>query len=259
MKTVLLAGGLGSRLSEETSLRPKPMVEIGGLPMLVHIMRIYAHAGFNEFIVALGYRGDMIREYFAHYHLRHGDVTIHLPTGTIQYGEAVVDDWTVRLVDTGEKSMTGGRLHRLEPILRNDGTFMLTYGDGVADIDVEKLLTFHKSHGRLATVTAVRPAARFGAMRFDGDRVIDFHEKPQTEGGWINGGFFVFEPGVFDYLQGDATILEREPLERLAADGQLMAFRHEGFWHAMDTVRDRDVLSGLWNAGEAPWHRPATP
>jgi glucose-1-phosphate cytidylyltransferase len=255
----LLAGGLGSRLSEETSLRPKPMVEIGGLPMLVHIMRIYAHAGFHEFIVALGYRGDMIREYFAHYHLRHGDVTIHLPTGTIQYGEAVVDDWTVRLVDTGEKSMTGGRLHRLEPILRNDGTFMLTYGDGVADIDVEKLLTFHKSHGRLATVTAVRPAARFGAMRFDGDRVIDFHEKPQTEGGWINGGFFVFEPGVFDYLQGDATILEREPLERLAADGQLMAFRHEGFWHAMDTVRDRDVLSGLWNAGEAPWHRPATP
>jgi glucose-1-phosphate cytidylyltransferase len=253
MKTVILAGGLGSRLSEETTLRPKPMVEIGGLPILVHIMRSYAHAGFADFVIALGYRGDMIREYFAHYHLRHGDVSIHLPTGNIEYGEDVIDDWTVRLVDTGEKSMTGGRLHRMERILRPSGTFMLTYGDGVSNVDVKKLVEFHKSHGKLVTVTGVRPPARFGAMRFDGDRVVDFQEKPQTEAGWINGGYFVMEPGVFDYLEGDATVLEREPLENLARDGQLMAYRHEWFWHAMDTVRDRDVLNALWAKDRAPW------
>lgn len=253
MKTVLLAGGLGSRLAEETGLRPKPMVEIGGVPILVHIMRIYAQAGFNDFVVALGYRGDVVREYFAHYHLRHGDVLIHLPTGNIEYGEDVVDDWNVRLVDTGEKSMTGGRLHRLEPLLKPLGTFMLTYGDGVSNVDVKKLVSFHKSHGKLVTITAVRPPARFGAMIFDGDRVTRFEEKPQTEAGWINGGFMVMEPGVFEYLKGDATVLEGEPLERLAKDGQLMAYRHEGFWHAMDTVRDRDVLNQLWAKGNAPW------
>jgi glucose-1-phosphate cytidylyltransferase len=257
MKTVLLAGGLGSRLSEETTIRPKPMVEIGGIPILVHIMRLYAHAGFRDFIVALGYRGDMIREYFAHYHLRHGDVTIHLPTGTIQYGEDVVDDWNVRLVDTGGETLTGGRLHRLERIV-GDETFMLTYGDGVADLDIRTLVEFHRAHGKLATVTAVRPPARFGAITFDGNRVVDFREKPQTEAGWINGGFFVFEPGIFRYLSGDETILEREPLERLANDGELMAYKHEGFWHAMDTVRDRDVLNALWKSGAATWKRDSS-
>lgn len=253
MKTVILAGGLGSRLSEETSVRPKPMVEIGGIPMIVHIMRIYAHAGFKEFVVALGYRGDMLREYFAHYHLRHGDVTIDLPTGDLTYGEDVVDDWTVRLVNTGDRTMTGGRLKRLERFLRPSGTFMLTYGDGVANIDIARLVKSHTEAGRIATITAVRPPARFGALRSQGDLVSHFEEKPQAESGWINGGFFVFEPEVFDYLTDDATILEREPLERLTADGQLTAYHHRDFWHSMDTVRDRDVLNDLWASGAAPW------
>lgn len=253
MKTVILAGGLGSRLSEETQVKPKPLVEIGGIPILVHIMRIYATHHFRDFVIALGYKGEMVKEYFLSYHLLNSDVSLQLKTGRAEYSSDEVPDWTVRMVDTGEKSMTGGRLHRLEGILRPEGTFMLTYGDGVADVDVHRLVAFHKKHGKLATVTAVRPPARFGAMVFDGDRVAEFQEKPQTGEGWINGGFFVFEPGVFDYLSGDSTILEREPLEDLARDGHLMAFKHEGFFHPMDTIRDRDLLNELWKSGHAPW------
>lgn len=231
MKVVILCGGLGTRLSEETQVRPKPMVTVGGHPMLWHIMNIYGAHGFDEFVLALGYKGEIIREYFRE--PRHG--------------------WKVDLVDTGEQSMTGGRLHRLERILRPQGTFMLTYGDGVADIDVRKLLGFHRSHGRLATVTAVRPPARFGSIAFKGDQVVEFKEKRQTDEGWINGGFFVFEPGVFDYLAGDATVLEGNPLEMLTKDGQLMAFRHSRFWQCMDTLRDRQLLEELWEGQSARW------
>jgi glucose-1-phosphate cytidylyltransferase len=253
VKAVILAGGLGTRLAEETTVRPKPMVEIGGLPILVHVMRIYARHGISDFVIALGYKGEIVKDYFLNYHLRTSDLDVHLPTGRVDYASRVVDDWTVRMVDTGDATLTGGRLHRLEQQLRPHGTFALTYGDGVANVDIQALVRFHQSHGKLATVTAVRPPARFGAIVMDGDQVIDFHEKPQSGEGWINGGFFVFEPGVFDYLHGDSTILEGTPLERLAAEGQLMAYRHEGFWHAMDTVRDRDALNELWRAGKAPW------
>lgn len=233
MKVVILCGGLGTRLSEETQVRPKPMVTVGGHPMLWHIINIYNAHGFDEFVLALGYKGEIIREYF--------------------HDQRPQPDWKVDLIDTGEQSMTGGRLHRLESVLRSLGTFMLTYGDGVADIDIRKLLGFHRSHGRLATVTAVRPPARFGSIAFNGDRVTEFKEKRQTDEGWINGGFFVFEPGVFDYLSGDATVLEGEPLEKLARDGQLMAFRHSGFWQCMDTLRDRQLLEELWEDQSARW------
>ncbi|MFQ5667842.1 MAG: glucose-1-phosphate cytidylyltransferase [Candidatus Binatia bacterium] len=253
MKTVILAGGRGSRLSEETDLRPKPMVEIGGAPILVHIMKIYGAHGFRDFVMAVGYLGEVIKEYFLQYHLRTHDLTVNLATGGVEWGDGAADNWMVQMIDTGKETMTGGRLHRLETLLRREGAFMLTYGDGVADIDIGALLSFHRSHGKLATVTAVRPPARFGTMTFDGDRVVEFSEKPQTGSGWINGGFFVFEPGVFDYLHGDATVLEQDPLENLARDDELMAYRHEGFWHMMDTVRDRDVLDALLRAGNAPW------
>ncbi len=253
MKTVILAGGLGSRLSEETQIKPKPMVEIGGVPILLHIMKIYHHYRFNDFVVALGYKGEIIKDFFINYHPFNSDVTVHLKSGQVKYENTDVDDWTVRMVDTGKDSMTGGRLHRLESILRPHGTFLLTYGDGVANVDVDALVKFHKRHGKLATVTAVRPPARFGTMAFDGDMVLNFKEKPQMGEGWINGGFFVFEPGIFDYLHGDDTILEREPLENMARDGQLMSFRHDGFWHPMDTIRDRDYLDEQWKSGKAPW------
>lgn len=255
MKTILLAGGLGTRLSEETIVKPKPMVEIGGIPILLHIMKIYAHFGFSDFIVALGYKGEIIKDFFINYHLLNSDVEVNTRTGKVEYITPVRDNLTVSMIDTGAASMTGGRLARLAPMLKNEGTFMLTYGDGVGNIDVSRLLAFHKSHGKIATVTAVRPPARFGAMTFDGDKVLDFMEKPQTGEGWINGGFFVFEPAIFNYLNGDVTILEREPLERLCHDGQLMAFRHEGFWHPMDTVRDRDYLNDIWKDGKAPWNK----
>lgn len=253
MKTVILAGGMGSRLSEETQVKPKPMVEIGGIPILLHIMKIYARYGYREFIIALGYRGDSIKNYFINYPILNSDVTVHIKEGRVEFSNSLVEDWIVRLMDTGEKSMTGGRLHRLEPMLRPAGTFMLTYGDGVADIDIRALVAFHRRHGKLATVTAVRPPARFGTMAFDGEQVVNFQEKPQTGEGWINGGFFVFEPAVFAYLHGDETVLEKEPLERLAADGQLMSYKHEGFWHPMDTIRDRDFLNEQWRSGRAPW------
>ena len=253
MKAVILAGGLGTRLAEETGIRPKPMVEIGGRPIIWHIMKIYSHFGVNEFVICLGYKGYMIKEYFANYALHMSDVTIDMRSGTVDVHRNMAEDWKICLVDTGDETMTGGRLQRAIPYLGDDDTFCLTYGDGVADVDVAASIDFHRSHGKLATVTAVRPPARFGAIVMKGDQVIDFREKPQSGEGWINGGFFVFEPGVFDYLHGDSTTLEGEPLERLANDGQLMAYRHEGFWHAMDTVRDRDVLNELWRAGQAPW------
>lgn len=254
MKVVILCGGRGTRLAEETEIRPKPMVPIGGEPLLAHIMSTYAAAGFKEFLLALGYKGEMIKDYFLNYHARASHLTIDLRTGVVEAAPHVSRDWTVHLVDTGDNTMTGGRVYRLRDRLRE--TFMLTYGDGVSDLDVAELVAFHRRHGKLATLTAVRPPARFGAVRCEGDRVAEFNEKPQTGEGWINGGFFVFEPGIFEYLGGDDTVLEREPLEALARDGQLMAFRYDGFWRCMDTVRDRQLLEELWQSG-APWnHRP---
>jgi len=253
VKTVIFCGGMGSRLSEETHLKPKPMVTIGGNPILWHIMKIYALHSFKEFVLALGYKGEMIKDYFINYHPHTSDVIVNLGTGQTTYSNSTAEDWIVHLINTGRDSMTGGRLHRLEPLLRPEGTFLLTYGDGVADIDIKGLVTFHRQHGRLATVTAVRPPARFGGISLNNEKVVEFKEKPQTGEGWINGGFFVFEPGVFDYLHGDRTVLEDDPLENLARDGELVAYPHRGFWHCMDTIRDRNVLENLWASGQAPW------
>ena len=252
MKTVILCGGLGTRLSEETEVRPKPMVEIGGRPILWHIMRGYARWGFAEFVLALGYKGEHIKRYFVDYHQLQSHLTVSLGSGKVTAHDGEREDWTVDLVDTGAATQTGGRLKRIAPWL-GDGTFLFTYGDGVSDVDLTDVLAFHRRHGRLATVTAVRPPARFGGLVFDGDLVRDFTEKPQIGEGWINGGFFVLEPGVLDYIVGDDTIFEREPLERLAKDGQLAAYRHEGFWQCMDTLRDVRLLEGLWESGRAPW------
>ena len=253
VKVVILCGGLGTRLAEETQVRPKPMVEIGGRPILWHIMKIYERHKLNNFVLALGYKGELIKDYFLNYHARQSDLTVHLKTGGVEYTNRSSEDWHLSLVDTGAASMTGGRLLRLKPHLKSCGTFMLTYGDGVSDIDISKLLAFHRSHGRLATVTAVRPPARFGNLQLADDCVARFEEKPQTGEGWINGGFFVFEPEVFDYIDGDVTILEKAPLERLASGGQLMAYKHMGYWQSMDTLRDKQALEELWNKGEAPW------
>jgi len=253
MKTVLLAGGLGTRISEETHVKPKPMVDIGGVPVLVHIMRSYCGYSFNEFVVALGYKGEVVKDYFLNYHLRTNDLSVNIGTGQIECRRRVEENMVVEMIDTGSKSMTGGRLLRLKDHLSSSGTFMLTYGDGVSDVNINALVKFHKQHGKIATVTAVRPAARFGTMSFDGDSVSSFKEKSQASEGWINGGFFVFEPSIFNYLVDDTTILEKEPLENLAKDGQLMAFKHSGFWHPMDTIRDRDVLNEMWAQGHAPW------
>lgn len=252
MKVVILAGGFGTRLSEETIVKPKPMVETGGKPILWHIMNIYDAYGFNEFVVALGYKGESIKEYFLNYHNLQSDLTVSLKTGEVTASKNCCRDWTVHLIDTGLNTMTGGRLYRLKDKLKGE-SFMLTYGDGVSNIDINKLLEFHKSHGKKATITAVKPSARFGGMKFNGDRVIEFTEKPQAGEGWINGGFFVFEPEVFKYLSGDQTVLEKEPLENLAKDGQLMAYKHEGFWQCMDTLRDKQLLEKLWESGKAPW------
>jgi glucose-1-phosphate cytidylyltransferase len=252
-KVVLLAGGLGTRLAEETELKPKPMVEIGGEPILCHVMRCYAQQGFKEFIVALGFRGEVIKRYFHDYQRLSGSMTIDLGRGELKRHDKGPEDWVLHLQDTGVNTMTGGRLKRLEPYLK-DGTFMLTYGDGLSDIDLQQLLAFHRKHGRIATVTAVRPPARFGGLVFDGDLVAEFTEKPQIGEGWINGGFMVFEPEVFRYLdRGDQTVLEADALERLAADRQLAAYRHEKFWQCMDTLREKRYLETLWDDGKAPW------
>jgi glucose-1-phosphate cytidylyltransferase len=251
MRVVILAGGRGTRLAEETATRPKPMVEIGGRPILWHLMQFYASYGHKDFVVACGYKGEMIKQYFRDIALHESDFRVDLRDGRIEVLNGSRLDWTVGLVDTGMDTMTGGRVRRLGPML--GGRFMCTYGDGLSDVDVGALVAFHESHGRLATVTAVRPPARFGGLALEGAQVREFTEKPQAEGGWINGGFFVFEPPVLDYLTDDATILEREPLERLAADGQLMAYRHDGFFQPMDTLRERDLLEAKWASGEAPW------
>lgn len=252
MKTVILAGGFGTRLSEETSARPKPMVEIAGRPMLWHIMNIYARHGFKDFVVACGYKGDIIKEYFANFTIHNNDLQIDLRTGKTQLLNSTAPDWNITLADTGLETLTGGRLRRLKPWL-GEQTFMLTYGDGLANINLPELVAFHRAHKKLATVTAVPPAPRFGSLELAGEKVCRFSEKPQHSEDWINGGFFVFEPQVLDYIEGDATSLERAPLERLAADGQLMAYRHTGFWHAMDTLRDKNYLDSLWRNGNAPW------
>lgn len=252
MKTVILAGGLGTRLAEETTVRPKPLVEIGGRPIIWHIMNIYAAHGHNEFVVACGYKGEMLKEYFANHHLYQSDMTVNLRDGTREMMQSRAPDWRVSLVDTGNKTQTGGRVRRLKSLL-SGGAFMLTYGDGVGDVNITLLLAFHRAHGKLATITAVRPPARFGGLTFDGDRVVQFSEKPQVGEGWINGGFMVLEPRALDYIDNDDTILERGPMERLAADGQLVAFRHEGFWQPMDTLREKLMLENLWESGNAPW------
>ncbi len=252
MRVAILAGGLGTRLAEETEVKPKPMVEIGGQPILWHIMKHYAHYGFNDFVIALGYKGEVIKRWMSEYCRLHSNMTVKTGTGDVILHDRNPSDWTVDLIDTGQETATGGRIKRLAPWL-GDSTFMLTWGDGLADVDLRALLRFHRAHGKLATLTAVRPPARFGHLDFEGTRVSCFTEKPQTSEGWINGAFFVLEPGVFDYVEGDDTQWEKEPLERLAQDGELMAFRHSSFWQCMDTIRDKKLLERLWAEESAPW------
>jgi len=254
MKVVILAGGLGTRLAEETEIKPKPMVEIGEHPILWHIMKLYSCHGMKEFYLALGYKGDIIKQYFLDYHRLRGSMTVNLVNDSVEVKKSGCEDWVIHLVDTGKETNTGGRVKRFQSAL-SDGTFMVTYGDGVGDVNLRQLLEFHRSHGRIATVTAVRPPARFGELNFDDDNLIThFTEKPQVGQGWINGGFLVFEPEVFDYLQGDSCSLEASALERLAADRQLAAYPHGGFWQCMDTLRDKNLLKTLWEEGRAPWN-----
>jgi glucose-1-phosphate cytidylyltransferase len=254
MKVIFLAGGFGTRLSEYTEAIPKPMVTVGGRPILWHIMRTYAHFGHKDFYVALGYKAELIKEYFLHYRSLNADFTVDLATGVVSPHQVDGADWRVTLVHTGLDSMTGGRVKRMQAFIGNE-PFMLTYGDGVADIDVNALLAFHKSHGKMVTVTAVHPGARFGELMIDSDQVKSFQEKPQMGQGWINGGYFVVQPEFFDLLSGDTTILEREPLEQAALMGELMAYQHDGFWQCMDTKRDRDSLEELWQSGSAHWKK----
>jgi glucose-1-phosphate cytidylyltransferase len=252
MKAVILAGGVGSRLSEETALRPKPMLEIGGKPILWHIMKLYSAHGIDDFVVCLGYRGYVIKEYFANYYLHTCDVSFDIANNAMRVHQSTAEPWQVTLVDTGEDTMTGGRLKRALRYV-GDEDFCLTYGDGLADIDIGALVAFHREQRTLATVTAIQPPGRFGAMDVSGDRAVGFLEKPEGDGGWINGGFFVLSPAVGDYIEGDASAWEREPAERLAREGQLAAYRHHGFWQAMDTLRDKNQLERLWDTGRAPW------
>ncbi|MBW3097512.1 glucose-1-phosphate cytidylyltransferase [Pseudohoeflea coraliihabitans] len=253
MKAVLLAGGLGSRLSEETQLKPKPMVEIGGRPILWHIMKLYHAHGIREFIICCGFRGYVIKEYFANYALHMSDMTFDMQAGSIHFHRQDAEDWRVTLVDTGETTLTGGRLKRVASYLADDEDFCFTYGDGLADLDIAATIAFHRSHGRQATITAVRPPARFGALDLDGDRVNGFVEKPAGEGGFINGGFFVLSQSVLDRIEGDRTSFENEPVVALAEADQLRAYLHRGFWQPMDTLRDKNVLEDLWASGNAPW------
>ncbi|MFY9352560.1 glucose-1-phosphate cytidylyltransferase [Sphingobium sp.] len=256
MRTVILAGGLGSRLGEETAVRPKPMVEIGGMPILWHIMKIYSAAGLNDFVICLGYKGYLIKEYFANYFLHTADVTIDLRSGNgMEIHHTRSEPWRITLVETGASTMTGGRLAAIRPYLDPAEPFCFTYGDGVADIDVADLVRFHRSHGRRATITSVTPPGRFGSLEFDGDQVVAFKEKPAGDGGQINGGFFVADASVLDLVEGPETVWEAGPLEALAASGDLMGYRHDGFWHPMDTLRDKMHLDQLWQSGAAPWKR----
>jgi glucose-1-phosphate cytidylyltransferase len=252
MKVGILAGGLGTRFAEETETLPKPMIEIGGKPILWHIMRYYAQYGFSDFAIALGYKGEVIKRYMVEYSSLATNLTVRLKDGSFELHHGARDDWTVELIDTGYYTATGGRIKRLQPYLGGE-TCLLTWGDGLSDLDLNDLIAFHRSHGKLATLTAVRPPARFGHMELDGSQVLEFSEKPQTGEGWINGAFFVLEPGVFDYIEGDDTQFELEPLENLAKDGQLMAYQYTGFWQCMDTLRDKKLLERLWVNDEAPW------
>lgn len=252
MKAVILAGGLGTRISEESHLKPKPMIEIGGKPIIWHIMKIYSHFGINDFVICLGYKGYVIKEYFANYFLHMSDVTFDMAENRMHIHNHKAEPWRVTLVDTGENTATGGRLKRVRDYL-SDETFCLTYGDGVANIDIAQLIDFHRNHGKLATVTAVQPPGRFGALDLQGEQVRGFQEKPLGDGGWINGGFFVLEPGIVDYIDGDDSIWEQEPMRRLAEGSQLMTHLHRGFWQPMDTLRDRNLLEERWNSGQAEW------
>jgi glucose-1-phosphate cytidylyltransferase len=252
VKVVILAGGHGTRISEESHLRPKPMIEIGGRPILWHIMKCYSSFGLRDFVICLGYRGYMIKEYFANYFLHMSDVTFDMEKNEMAVHERYAEPWRVTLVDTGENTMTGGRIKRVGRYLEGED-FCLTYGDGLSDVDLTKLIDFHRKQGRLATLTATQPPGRFGALNVSQDRVVSFQEKPQGDGGWINGGFFVLSPKVLDYIDGDATVWERDPMERLAREGQLSAYLHGGFWHAMDTVRDRNYLEQMWASGHPAW------
>jgi glucose-1-phosphate cytidylyltransferase len=254
MKAVILAGGLGTRISEETEIKPKPMIEIGGKPILWHIMKIYSTYGVKDFIICLGYKGYIIKEYFVNYYLHNSDVTYDFKTNTHTIHKTDAEDWKVTLVNTGETTMTGGRIKRILPYVKNDEAFCLTYGDGVSDIDISKLISFHKSHGKLATLSAVYPEGRFGALEFDGTRITEFKEKPRGDGSFINGGFFVLSPKIESYLTSDTTcIFEQEPLKNLARDNELQAFKHKGFWQPMDTLRDKISLEKQWSSGKAEW------
>lgn len=253
MKVVILAGGLGTRLSEETVLKPKPMVEIGDMPILWHIMKIYSAHGFNDFVICLGYKGYVVKEYFANYFLHKSDVTINLKENAMQVHDSYAEPWNITLVDTGLDTMTGGRIRRVKAHLNNE-PFLLTYGDGVSDVNIRESVAFHRAHGRLCTVTAVQPSGRFGAINMGtADEVLSFTEKPRGDGAWINGGFFVCEPGVLDYIEQDSTIWEREPMERIAHDHQMQAYKHHGFWKPMDTLRDKLELENSWTSNQAPW------
>lgn len=253
MKVLILAGGLGTRISEETVIKPKPMVEIGGKPILWHIMKMYSQHGFNEFVILCGYKGYAIKEYFSNYFLHQNDMTIDLKSNKIEYFNNAAEDWKITLLDTGEHSMTGGRIKRAKQYIENQ-PFLLTYGDGVSNIDIKKSVDFHKKHGKLMTVTAIQPEGRYGILDFENDsKVNGFLEKPKGEGGWINGGFFVCDPKVIDYINDDSSIFEREPLESIAIQGQMQAFKHYGFWQAMDTLRDKTKLQEMWENGKAPW------
>jgi len=253
MKAVILAGGLGTRLAEETLVRPKPMVEVGGKPILWHIMKMYSQHGVNDFIVCCGYKGYFIKEYFANYFLHQSDVTFCMKSNSMEVHHQRAEPWTVTLVDTGDHSMTGGRLGRVASYLKDEESFCMTYGDGVSDVNITELLEFHRAHGKDATLTATYPPGRFGALDFDGDQIVAFKEKPKGDGAMINGGFFVLSPKVLERISGDQCVWEQEPLMGLATDGQLMSYKHEGFWQPMDTLRDKMYLEELWDAGEAPW------
>jgi len=254
MKAVILAGGLGSRLTEETNLRPKPMVEIGGHPILWHIMKIYSHHGINDFIICLGYKGHLIKEFFVNYAMHASDLTVDMKSNSVSMLQNSSEDWRVTLIDTGPDTLTGGRLKRVLPYLNNEESFCFTYGDGVADVNIKELLAYHKEHNKLVTLTATQPVGKYGALSLGSDNTVnEFSEKPRGDGQWINGGFFVLSPKVGEYISGDATIWEREPLEKLTREGQVSAYKHHGYWQSMDTIHDRNLLEDLWASGNAPW------